>query len=181
MIQSVLKQAVTMYSEKIKTIALKEKKSDAPVQLQSEKQSEKNAYDLNLELLKKEGFRITPQRMDILKFISKKKGSITAELVFRNVRKKHSGISLDTVYRTLSTFASLGILDRVNLLGSEVQQFIFNDHSAHGHHAICIKCGESVAIDLCPFEEHILKNLTVKNFRVLNHTFEVYGYCKNCN
>ena len=132
-----------------------------------------------LELLKSEGLRITPQREDILHLLARRRGGHSVQDVFQEIRKKHRSISLDTVYRTLSTLANLGVLSQIKLHGADLV-YEFQGAGHHHHHAVCLNCGHSMCLSECPLPEGFFQDLERREFRVVNHAFEVYGYCASC-
>ncbi|MBX7058780.1 MAG: transcriptional repressor [Leptospirales bacterium] len=136
--------------------------------------------DETVTLLKREGLRVTPQRTDILRQLAGKKGRVSVQQVFKQIQQKHPGISLDTVYRTLSTFANLGIVSQVNLQSGDLLYEYQGGAARHHHHAVCLSCGSTFCLDECPLPESYFQTLARKKFRVRSHAFEVYGYCSRC-
>ena len=132
-----------------------------------------------LERLRKEGFRITPQREDILRLLATRRGRHSVQDVFQKIRKKHRSISLDTVYRTLATLANLGVVGQIKLHGADLL-YEFQAAGHHHHHAVCVNCGTSICLAGCPLPKSFFADLERRDFRVLNHAFEVYGYCAEC-
>lgn len=132
-----------------------------------------------LALLKSEGLRITPQREDIVQLLAKRKGRHSVQAVFQEVRKVHRTISLDTVYRTLSTLANLGVLSQIKLHGADLV-YEFQEAGHHHHHAVCLNCGDSICLTVCPLPKNFFQDLERRDFRVVNHAFEVHGYCAAC-
>lgn len=130
-----------------------------------------------LDQLQAKGFKITPQRQEILRtFLDSKENHLSAEDVHRQIVKKFPGMSLDTVYRNISTLQGIGILTELNF-GDRKSLFEINK-TEHHHHLICMKCGESQEIDFCPLQ--FLDKRTIKNFIVQKHSFEIFGICANC-
>lgn len=135
--------------------------------------------DDSIAVLKKEGLRITPQRTDILRQLAAKKGRVSVQQVFKQIQQRHPGISLDTVYRTLSTFANLGIVSQINLQSGDLL-YEYQGGGPHHHHAVCLSCGAAFCLDECPLPESFFQALARKKFKVRSHAFEVYGYCAKC-
>ncbi|WP_084171518.1 transcriptional repressor [Alicyclobacillus contaminans] len=52
-------------------------------------------------------------------------------------------------------------------------------HESHHHHLVCVGCGETFALDECPMDQ--LRTKIDSRFKVLDHRFEIYGYCSHCN
>ena len=105
--------------------------------------------------LKAEGLRITPQREDIIAYLAKRRGRHSARSVFEAIRKKHRNISAD-------------------------RQYEFQEAGHHHHHAVCLSCGQSSCLNVCPLPDKFFEDLEAYEFRVVSHAFEVYGYCAKC-
>ena len=69
-----------------------------------------------------------------MQLLAKRKGRHSVQAVFQEVRKVHRTISLDTVYRTLSTLANLGVLSQIKLHGADLV-YEFQEAGHHHHHA----------------------------------------------
>jgi len=132
-----------------------------------------------LEKLKEKGYKATLQRKLILEALNKEAMPRTAQEVHKKLLGVFPGISFDTVYRNLVLLDELGIVNRLNLKTKFNAKFeIPSDH--HFHHFICLSCGKNFPIDCCPFDECFRKELKNKSYTVINHAFEVYGYCNSC-
>lgn len=132
-----------------------------------------------IDRLKSCGYRITPQRQEILNCFDPAGRHYSAEEVHRKVRARFPNISLDTVYRTLNTLKDLGILEALNFEDGRVRYELARE-SAHHHHLICLKCGQSQELDFCPLKFINSDLLRESNFKVARHSFEIYGYCSRC-
>lgn len=132
-----------------------------------------------LERLKSGGFRITPQRQEIIKCFGPGGNHYSAEEVHRKVRRRFPNISLDTVYRNLNTMKELGILEVLNFEDGKSRYELVRENTHH-HHLVCLKCGISQELDFCPLQFLDSTLLREKNFRVERHSFEIYGYCSSC-
>ncbi|MEW6697635.1 MAG: Fur family transcriptional regulator [Bacillota bacterium] len=133
--------------------------------------------DYYINKLQAQGLKITPQRQEILQvFIESSNPHLSAEEVHSKITEKYPGMSLDTVYRNLSLLLSLGILTELNF-GDRKSLFELNN-TEHHHHLICTKCGSSQEIDFCPLK--FMDDRKVKDFKVMKHSFEIFGICANC-
>ncbi|MFH1486364.1 MAG: Fur family transcriptional regulator, partial [Chloroflexota bacterium] len=61
------------------------------------------------------GYRLTPQRLAVLRAIAANRQHLTPEAVYRKVRQDKPNIGLVTVYRTLGTLADLGLICEVHV------------------------------------------------------------------
>ncbi len=86
---------------------------------------------------------------------------------------------LSTVYRALELFVDKGMVIKTSVLNNEMAVYELN-RSNHKHYAVCMTCHKMIPMEKCPIETFI-PNLDEKDFQVVGHNLEVFGYCKDCN
>lgn len=129
--------------------------------------------------LREQGQRLTPQRLELLRLLIEAREPLSAYELHARVRAVHPHVSLDTVYRNLFMLTTSGLVGQINLQNREAARFEFQG-DAHHHHAVCLSCGKTFGLELCP-AEHLAASLpSDMAFRPVNHVFEVYGYCSSC-
>lgn len=84
------------------------------------------------------GLRVTNQRREIFRAVASSRIHPSAETVFLQVRKTVPNVSLDTVYRTLSSLEQMELLSRV---GASCKERFDGDMRPHAHF-VCTECGE---------------------------------------
>jgi Fur family transcriptional regulator, zinc uptake regulator len=126
--------------------------------------------------LKQEGYKLTDHRELLLKLFSNDKRYISAKEVLGELKENIPGLSFDTIYRNLSLFVDLNILETTELDGERKFRFSCATKEHH-HHLICLNCGKTKQIKQCPMT---LYKSDHQDFNVVGHKFEVYGYCTNC-
>jgi Fe2+ or Zn2+ uptake regulation protein len=129
-----------------------------------------------MEELRKKGYKITKQREAILTVLGE--GShqlLTAQEIFERMLSSGSGTNFSTVYRNLEVLLQEGIVRKVEL-DREAAYYELAHSGGHHHHLICKECGSIQTTNFCPFEQ--LKD--EDGFIPVDHSFEVYGYCKDC-
>lgn len=84
------------------------------------------------------GLRLTPQREVIYDMLCHGGEHPTAEELHRQIRTRYPSMSLDTVNRTLLTFARIGLAEVVEGYGSPRR---FDSNLARHHHVHCLRCG----------------------------------------
>ena len=90
------------------------------------------------DALRSAGFRLTHQRLEVVREVALTDAHPDADCVFRRVRERVPTISLDTVYRTLGTLVDLGLVDRVSGVTSTAR---YDANTTQHHHFICTQCG----------------------------------------
>ncbi len=122
-------------------------------------------------------FRMTRQRKIILEELRKVKYHPTADDLYRAVRRRLPRISLGTVYRNLDLLSRAGLIQKLEVGGTQ-KRF---DGDVRGHcHRRCVGCGK--VEDVC-FEEtadvsRFIKRMT--DYEVIGHRIEFVGLCRDC-
>ncbi|WP_147802915.1 Fur family transcriptional regulator [Alkalicoccus halolimnae] len=129
-----------------------------------------------MQRLKDKGYKYTDKRQDMLQLFSDESRYLAAKDVLEAMQKEHDGMSFDTIYRNLSLFTDLGILEGTELNGEKRFRFSCSVDEHH-HHVICLDCGKTKHIHHCPMDDEPVRS---SGFEVVGHKFEIYGYCEEC-
>ncbi len=127
---------------------------------------------------KEHGYKITPQRRAIFEHIVKAKDHPTAEKVYALIREDYPNMSLDTVYRTLLTFAEIGLMHIVEEFGGPRR---FDPNLKSHHHVHCIKCGKIHDFYNDAYDELNVPQEISRKFDVINKRVVLNGVCKKCS
>ena len=117
------------------------------------------------------------QREAIKEFMMTRKDHPTADVVYMNVRKEFSNISLGTVYRNLTLLSDMGELLRLRV-GDGVDHF---DATITPHyHFICKECGAVTDLELDTM--HSIDEAAGESFngQIDGHVTYFYGTCEHC-
>ena len=138
----------------------------------------KKRFEIIIHKLRDNGYKITPQRMAIVKILAKSEGHPSVEDIHDQIKKKFPTMSLATVYRNIVLIKSLGeVLELGFPDGSN--RYDGNKPTPHPH-VICIKCKKIVDLDLDSLDEMKKEVASETNFKVLNHRLDFFGICSNC-
>ena len=130
------------------------------------------------ELLRKRGYRLTPQRYMILSVIQEAEQHLNIEQILERVQKRNPYVSLSTIYRTLELLRELGLV-RENHLPGEQPHYEAAEGQAH-HQLVCRHCRAIIHLD-----ESLLGNLNEQlqeqySYHDLTLDLVAAGYCDNC-
>lgn len=129
------------------------------------------------KIFEESGIRLTPQRLEIFKEISRAKDHPSAEILYERLKRRMPTISLDTIYRTLSTFENMGLIRKVHLLYEHAR---FEPDMVPHHHFICTSCKKIIDFEWPEFDAADLPE-NIKEFgRIMEQQVELRGLCREC-
>ena len=129
-----------------------------------------------VNLLREEGFRITPQRIAIVEYLLKTDDHPSAEHIHKIVQKKYPMVSLSTVYKTLDLLREKKLVNEIKVEG----EARFDAHTDEHINLVCMNCGKIDDIDEDSLKEIQTKVARKSKYMILKSNFELFGYCNNC-
>ncbi|MEI7024697.1 Fur family transcriptional regulator [Paenibacillus sp. y28] len=129
-----------------------------------------------IEVMAKNGLRITDQRRTLAKLFADSPGYLTPKDVYEFMGRTYSGLSFDTVYRNLRVMHDMGILEQF-VFEEGIKFRVHCSEHHHHHHLFCLGCDKTIPLVYCPMSE--LTGIP-DAFQVVRHKFEIYGYCEDC-
>lgn len=138
----------------------------------------KRRMDQMVSKLRAHDYRITPQRLAVLRILASSEGHPSVERVYETVRREFPTTSIATVYKTVH------LLKQIN----EVLEIAFPDGSNRydGNkpfphpHVICVRCRKIIDPDLDSLDKMKKEVESETNFKILNHRLDFFGICSNC-
>jgi Fur family peroxide stress response transcriptional regulator len=141
-------------------------------------ESMKKKLDEFANICRSNGYKLTPQRQAVYKYLLQTTEHPSAEAVCRALREEYPGISLDTVNRTLLFLDEIGVAFVVEGTG-DVRRF---DAGMTKHqHFKCLKCRKIFDFSHEPFNEIETPEDFPEGFAILRKTVSFEGYCEECN
>ena len=121
--------------------------------------------------------KVTHQRVEVFRELAGSDEHPDAETVYQRVRKRVTGISRDTVYRTLSALVDQGLVQKV---GPHFEGARYDANPDRHHHFICTACGSisdfcSESLDHLPIPESVEALGRIEVAQV-----QVRGICRDC-
>jgi len=134
--------------------------------------------DQMLAKLKDHDFRITPQRLAVLKVLAASEGHPSVERIYESVRSQFPTTSIATIYKTVA------LLKQEN----EVIEISFPDGSnrydgnkPYPHpHLICTRCKKIIDPDLSSLEDLAREVTKETGFHITTHRVDFFGVCREC-
>lgn len=130
------------------------------------------------ELLRKRGYRLTPQRHMILTVIQEAEHHLSIDQITEQVQRKNPQVSVSTIYRTLELLKNLDLIHESHLPGGQPTYETIAGHTHH--HLICRNCHKTIHLD-----EDLLGTLREQlqsqyGYHQLNLELNASGYCEDC-
>jgi Fur family transcriptional regulator, ferric uptake regulator len=91
------------------------------------------------------GYRLTPQRLMVVKAVEDAESHISAEEIYAQVSAYYPQFNISTVYRTLETLKAEGLVTETDMGDGRVRYHCMG--KGHHHHLVCQKCGAIVDIE----------------------------------
>lgn len=131
-----------------------------------------------LEKLQGLDFRITHQRLAVIRVLAASDDHPSAEQIFEKVRARFPTTSLATVYKTIALLKDVG---EVLELGFPDGSNRYDGNKPYPHpHIVCSGCGKIVDPEVVGLDE--LENQIVRTtgFKILHHRLDFFGLCEEC-
>jgi len=134
--------------------------------------------DQMISKLREHEFRITPQRLAVLRVLAISKDHPSVEGIYEEVRKGFPTTSIATIYKTVNLLRNIDeVLEIAFPDGSN--RYDGNNPFPHPH-IICVRCKRIVHPDMESLES-IMNNAAKKTgFEILSHRLDIFGVCNDC-
>ena len=129
------------------------------------------------ELLRQQGFKVTAQRLAVLRAVSGRP-HLTADDVVEVVRADIGAISRRAVYDAVGVLADMGLLRRIQPAGSAAR---YEDRVGDNHHhLICRACGRMVDVDCAVGAMPCLTAADDAGYEIDEAEVIYWGHCPTC-
>ena len=126
---------------------------------------------------REKGFKLTPQRLAILKFLDGNTGHPSAEDIYNSIKKIYPTVSFATVYNTLQALRDRGEVAEITI---DFQKKHYDPDLRPHHHIICTQCNK-IADVFQDYSEALQLPYHIKDeFQATANHVNFYGICKKC-
>lgn len=121
------------------------------------------------------GLKVTPQRRLLFDLLHDNTGHPTAESLFVEASDQMPGISLRTVYQTLTDLTEMGELSQVVV---DTGAAHFDPNVADHHHAVCDACDEILDVYVDEIDQIAVDDFA--GFTPSGASIVFHGTCASC-
>lgn len=133
---------------------------------------------LQMHELRRRGYRMTPQRQNILHILIESGGHFSPSEIFRRAMHSSPGITEATIYRTLDFLAENGMIHPAVVPGGHLEYEIFKENH---HHLVCQECGTETPAENEVVKKAILLIEKQSGFRLNKEHLTFAGVCPECS
>lgn len=135
-------------------------------------------YDQLVAKLRERRYRLTPQRLAVLKVLAAGEGHPSVEQIYERVKENFPTTSRATIYKTVTLLKEMGEVLELEF-GSDGSRYDGNMPYPHPH-LICLQCG-----DICDLEVASVSQLPQEvsrrtGYRMASHRLDFFGICPQC-
>ena len=131
-----------------------------------------------VDALRDNHYRITPQRLAILKVLSESTGHPSVEGIYEQVKPDFPTTSLATIYKNI---ALLKTLDQVLELGFSDDSNRYDGNKPYDHpHVVCTVCKKIIDPEISTLEDMTQALMRETGFSISRHRLDFFGICSDC-
>jgi Fur family peroxide stress response transcriptional regulator len=134
-------------------------------------------FDELIATLRARDFRLTPQRVELVRLIAASEGHPSASQLYAKIRIQFPTMSQATVYKTLALLKEMNQVLEIDL--RDDSRYDGNRPDPHPH-LICMKCNKIVDGDLELDLSSIRKLEETSGYQIVRPQIAFYGLCPKC-
>jgi len=134
-------------------------------------------FDELIAKLRENDFRLTPQRVELVRLIASSEGHPSAAQLYAKIKTQFPTMSPATVYKTLAMLKEMNQVFEIDL--RDDSHYDGNRPIPHPH-LICMKCNKIVDGDLDIDLSSIKRLEETSGYQIVRPQIVFYGLCPNC-
>jgi Fur family transcriptional regulator, peroxide stress response regulator len=141
-------------------------------------QESPDRYMAMADNLKRSGYKLTPQRLAIIKLLSENKSHPSVEDIYTKLRRRFPGISQATVYRNILLMKSLGEVIEIGFASGSSR---YDGRKPFPHpHIVCLRCNKIIDPELDTLHEMTKEITEESGFEIVTYRLDFFGICSEC-
>ncbi len=128
-------------------------------------------------LLRRKGYKVTPQRLAIYAALASVKTHPTAETLYKMLQPSNPAMSLATVYKTMDIFHKI---NAVRVLSTGEDSFRYDADMSEHYHLQCDVCGAVNDVELMSTQQITSEVEQKSGYRIHRREFYFFGVCPKC-
>jgi len=138
----------------------------------------KQRMDQMVSKLRERDFRITPQRLAILRVLAASEGHPSVESIHETIRREFPMTSIATVYKTVHLLNQINQVLEIALPDGS-NRYDGNKPFPHPH-VICVGCQKIIDLNLGPLKDMTAEVADETGFDRLTYRLDFFGMCDDC-
>jgi Fur family transcriptional regulator, peroxide stress response regulator len=131
-----------------------------------------------VEALRENQYRITPQRLAILKVLAESRGHPSVDAIYAQVKPNFPTTSLATIYKNVTVLKEIG---QVLELGFSDDSNRYDGNKPFDHpHVVCVRCKKIVDPDVAALKDMTQELMRETGFTITRHRLDFFGICPDC-
>jgi Fur family peroxide stress response transcriptional regulator len=127
--------------------------------------------------LKQRDFRLTPQRVELVRLIAASDGHPSASQLYATITRQFPTMSHATVYKTLALLKEMNQVLEIDLHNDS--HYDGNRPQPHPH-LICMKCNKIIDAEVSLDQESLRHLEQASGYQILRPQISLYGLCPDC-
>jgi Fur family peroxide stress response transcriptional regulator len=131
-----------------------------------------------IKALRTKGYKATPQRIAISRFVLHNHAHPTARKIYSEVKKIYPTVSLATIYKTVQILREAGLIQELNLRNDQAR---FDPNIEPHVHLVCMQC-KSINDCIDPLISKMIERVSNEaDFAAGGWNFDIFGICSSCS
>ena len=134
-------------------------------------------FDEMISALKEREYRLTPQRLELVKLIASNNGHPSAAQLYAKIKTRFPTMSHATVYKTLKLLKEMHQVFEIDLH----EDSHYDGKTPYSHpHLICTRCEKILDGEFQLDQQSINKIESQSGFHISESRIAFYGLCSDC-
>jgi Fur family peroxide stress response transcriptional regulator len=138
----------------------------------------KGRMDQMVSKLREHQFRITPQRLAVLRVLAASEEHPSVERIYETVRREFPTTSIATIYKTVHHLKQMNEVLEIALPDGS-NRYDGNKPFPHPH-LICVRCQKIIDPNLESLKDMTAEVADQTGFDILSHRLDFFGICSDC-